>query len=1017
MNSYGPQEDDAAELISHFWQKIEEEVIIAKNEGCLILIQLDANAKIGNTIIRDDIHSMSGNGKLLWEFVNRQNLSIVNAQDKCCGTVTRERTTVLGVEKSTIDYVIVCDRMNDNLDEMLVDEARKYVLTNYSVKKGRIHKTESDHNLLVCKFSLNYSTKKKTIRKEAFKLYDQLGQEAFFRETSITGNLSDIFFQDNCFPKNSTLFYKKLNGCIRKCFKKVRIVSGRSETRLTYVQFLAKKKNEYDLALKKCSCVDAHRKILDAIGRIEECLAENIAKEKSIKIKDYVQSVKFNGTFSQLKLWKLKQRLCPRAVDPPMAKKDEAGNLITTPNRLKELYNQTYKHRLRNRDIKEELMDVYFLKMELWESRMVELVANKSENWNLKDLRLSCKSLKVNKTTDPNGMINELFKEGVIGTDLEIALLHLFNGIKSSFYIPDYLLRQNISTIYKNKGSRLELKNDRGIFILTAIKKILDKLIFIDKQGDIESNMSESNIGARKNKQVKDHLFILHGIINSVTQDKDVACIDIQIYDIEQAFDALWLEECMSDMFDSLSVQKRDDKIALLYQSSVRNLVSVNTPHGLTERQNIESIVQQGGTWGPLMCSNSIDTIGKQIQNSGEMLYVYKKSVRIPPLAMVDDIMAVSDCGVNSISLNSYINSKIELKKLRFHTPDINGKTKCHKLHVGKPSRLCPLLKVHGTNMQVVEHDEYLGDIICVDGKPKKNIEKRIARGYGIISEIVNILNQVSFGKHYLEIAFLLREAIFLASVLSNTEVLYNFTKNDMNDFDKLDLILLRRIFKAPISTPKEAFFLETGVIPASIEIKMKRVKYLHYLAKKSKDEMLSKFFMTQWRNPSKGDWVVYVQHDLKDLDIPCDLDYIAQYSKHSFKRYLKSKVNCFTFRMMINQKLQHSKLSCLQYSSLETQSYVTSQELTIEEVRQVFRFRVRMSNFWGNYRSNEGSRLCPMCKNHPDKQEMLSECLVIKVNFKEPQKVLQNVYSQCVTTESAKLVVKMLEFREKFVI
>ena len=197
----------------------------------------------------------------------------------------------------------------------------------------------------------------------------------------------------------------------------------------------------------------------------------------------------------------------------------------------------------------------------------------------------------------------------------------------------------------------------------------------------------------------------------------------------------------------------------------------------------------------------------------------------------------------------------------------------------------------------------------------------------------------------------------------------------------------------------------------------MKRVKYLHYLAKKSKDEMLSKFFMTQWRNPSKGDWVVYVQHDLKDLDIPCDLDYIAQYSKHSFKRYLKSKVNCFTFRMMMNQKLQHSKLSCLQYSSLETQSYVTSQELTIEEVRQVFRFRVRMSNFWGNYRSNEGSRLCPMCKNHPDKQEMLSECLVIKVNFKEPQRVLQNVYSQCVTTESAKLVVKMLEFREKFVI
>ena len=36
----------------------------------------------------------------------------------------KELCTMLGVEKSTIDYVIVCDRMNDNLDEMLVDEAR-----------------------------------------------------------------------------------------------------------------------------------------------------------------------------------------------------------------------------------------------------------------------------------------------------------------------------------------------------------------------------------------------------------------------------------------------------------------------------------------------------------------------------------------------------------------------------------------------------------------------------------------------------------------------------------------------------------------------------------------------------------------------------------------------------------------------------------------------------------------------------------------------------------------------------
>ena len=71
---------------------------------------------------------------------------------------------------------------------------------------------------------------------------------------------------------------------------------------------------------------------------------------------------------------------------------------------------------------------------------------------------------------DPNGMINELFKEGCIGNDLEDALLELFNGIKENFYIPEFLAKQNISSIFKNKGSRLEMNNERGIFILTTLK-------------------------------------------------------------------------------------------------------------------------------------------------------------------------------------------------------------------------------------------------------------------------------------------------------------------------------------------------------------------------------------------------------------------------------------------------------------------------------------------------------------------------------------------------------------------
>ena len=227
-------------------------------------------------------------------------------------------------------------------------------------------------------------------------------------------------------------------------------------------------------------------------------------------------------------------------------------------------------------------------------------------------------------------MINEIFKEGLIGQDLENALLLLCNGIKDTFHIPEFMIKQNICTIFKNKGSRLDMKNDRGIFILTTLRRIIDNLLYHDKFHSIDAHMSDSNVGSRRERQVKNHLFIVHGVINSVVNGKE-QCIDIQFYDLQQAFDALWLSDCMIDIYDTLPPDQRDEKLALLYSLSEENHVAVNTAHGLTKRMIIPQIVQQGGTWGPVMCSNTIDCIGKKLWMRGETCYLYRNSVNILP--------------------------------------------------------------------------------------------------------------------------------------------------------------------------------------------------------------------------------------------------------------------------------------------------------------------------------------------------------------------------------------------------
>ena len=86
----------------------------------------------------------------------------------------------------------------------------------------------------------------------------------------------------------------------------------------------------------------------------------------------------------------------------------------------------------------------------------------------------------------------------------------------------------NITKIYKNKGSRQGMNNNRGIFILSVLRKILDQLIYNDKYPSIEKNVSDFNIGARKGKSIKNHLFVIYGIINAVING-NADCIDLQV--------------------------------------------------------------------------------------------------------------------------------------------------------------------------------------------------------------------------------------------------------------------------------------------------------------------------------------------------------------------------------------------------------------------------------------------------------------------------------------------------------
>ena len=363
---------------------------------------------------------------------------------------------------------------------------------------------------------------------------------------------------------------------------------------------------------------------------MESIISNKVGEENIAKVKEYIADSKTDeGVLSHLKICKLKNKLIQKNQNLLTAKMDEQGNLISSKKGLKEEYHSKYQERLSKEISHPSFEDIFGMKRELWKQRYGILLMKKTKSWEMADIIKAINSLKNNKTRDPFGIFNKTLKDCAEVNDLTLSLVKFVNGIKEEKYIPKTLTYSTVTSICKNKGSRRDLENDRGIFLQTIAKKILEKLLYNDLYDDIEEGMSDSNIGARKEQNVRNHIFVVNGIINEVIRKKKES-VQKHIYDLVKAFDKINLQFSMNDLYDTIDEGKRNKKLVVLYESNKSSNITVKIPVGNTQNFLANNLVQQGGTWGPIKCSNHIDIICKKCEKVKEMGYRYKDQIRIP---------------------------------------------------------------------------------------------------------------------------------------------------------------------------------------------------------------------------------------------------------------------------------------------------------------------------------------------------------------------------------------------------
>ena len=75
--------------------------------------------------------------------------------------------------------------------------------------------------------------------------------------------------------------------------------------------------------------------------------------------------------------------------------------------------------------------------------------------------------------------------------------------------------------------------------------------------------------------------------------------------------------------------------------------MAVKTPSGLTERQTIKNCALLGDTFGSILASVQVDSIGKECMKEGHS-YLYKEILPVGFLGLVDDIIGVTEAGIKA---------------------------------------------------------------------------------------------------------------------------------------------------------------------------------------------------------------------------------------------------------------------------------------------------------------------------------------------------------------------------------
>ena len=746
---------------------------------------------------------------------------------------------------------------------------------------------------------------------------------------------------------------------MKKTLDKITIKKGQYKPKITdKAKKLKDEKRTARKAFEQAPPSEKRNK-LDMYVRKQIELREEIEEMEKMMVEDKINKLIREGGAKSDRFWKIRKQIIKKSSEQDDYDiMTESGDLISDPDKSKEyiatFYENLYQARECSKGYEQYNEDIMKKIQEITEG--IDNLPSEPE-FSQEEIYDVLKNLKNGKAPGPDGIPNEAMKFFDQNT-LEIYREQM-NKILESMEIPQQWTEGTLKRLYKGKGTKGKCSNERGITLASNIGKMFERLI--NNRINQQINMSDAQAGGIKGRATVDHIMILKELIHIAKQNKEH--ITLTYLDVTKAYDKAWLDGILYVLHKN-GVKNRLWNLIKSLNSNLKT--AIQTKYGLTRQINIKDSIRQGGVLSVSLYALLMDEISKDMSQTDLGIQIPGSDTRIPCLLWMDDVLLIETTRENNQALLNITDNTSKKYHIEFGMP----KTKY--LRPGK-SKTPIELKIGDNIIDETDRYTYLGEVNNKGMNLKdqiKNIESKVEAAY---QTIVAIAEDSNFKTIKMECIWKLVKTCIIPIITYASET-WEPTKAETKKLNQILDKIIKRILMTPEATPREALYIETGLLDVETIIDIKRLNMMARL-NNNKSEMMA----TVMSNP-QSKWMKRTKAIMEKYNIEeGELDG----SKQEANEAINLAVHWKMYQKVNAIREERSKLKIFldgKGSWIAEQPAEYMEKLTRKQASTIFKARTRMTKVKANYKNEYPDQTCRACKRElATQQHALYECETMK--------------------------------------